>query len=276
MTTLSPFLTHQPNPSCSWSRSCCFFSHPRHSGACLIPRKQEPVLWCWERKAALLLRVHTIHTDGRFPIPVAPGQWHRLHFSQQQLFAFLLLFVTLFAAAFNQTRAGHHTHSKSKIHYRQLNIWNKMISNGWENSGQHLHVPGRQQYRLPKLLQVSRAHVILGRLLFPQVTPFATSGGGCNSAQHFCTGLEGMLWTDHTVNINYIPKYDWHSWVKIGSSSPKTGLVQTLQESTHYKAMKVCLRCIYKTQISLMLIYLSTCSLGLYFLPDADKLFLQS
>lgn len=82
-----------------------------------------------------------------------------------------------------------------------------------------------------------------------------------------------MLWTDHTVNINYIPKYDWHSWVKMGNSSPKIGLVQTLQESTHYKAMKVCLRCIYKT---LMFICLSTCSLGLYFLLDEDKLLLQS
>lgn len=39
--------------------------------------------------------------------------------------------------------------------------------------------------------------------------------------------------------------------------------------------MIVCLGCVYIRQISLMLTYLSTFSLGLYFLPDAGKLFLQ-
>lgn len=46
----------------------------------------------------------------------------------------------------------------------------------------------------------------------------------------------------------------------------QTDLVQTLQESTYYKAMTVCLGCVYIRQISLMFIYLSTFSLGLYFL----------
>lgn len=61
----------------------------------------------------------------------------------------------------------------------------------------------------------------------------------------------------------------------MGSPFPKIGLVQTLQESTYYKAMIVCLGCVYIRQISLMLIHVSTFSLGLYFLPDAGKLFLQ-
>lgn len=46
----------------------------------------------------------------------------------------------------------------------------------------------------------------------------------------------------------------------------QANLVQTLQESTYYKAMTVCLGCVYIRQISLMFIYLSTFSLGLYFL----------
>lgn len=75
----------------------------------------------------------------------------------------------------------------------------------------------------PTLLQVRRPRVVLGRLLFSQVTPIWHSLGEA-VIQHSTSALawkSNVLWTDHIVNINYIPKYDWHSWVRMGSPSPK-------------------------------------------------------
>lgn len=112
--------------------------------------------------------------------------------------------VTAAAKAFNQNWAGQHTHRRENTHSRKPDIWNKPTSHSWENLDWHFHVPGREQYGEPRLLQEDRTHIVLRMLLLLlQVTPtWHSLWGGCYSAQHLRTGPVARCVMDwpHTEN----------------------------------------------------------------------------